>query len=140
MLYINRTIWAFELLIFVTGLILLESKSVAVQDDSTVLTKEMATVEAQRFLLPRVPVLEVPDTKEMWEESAVALRKNMLEKVYLEHVPPSWLKPEVNVVWGDAISHDGYTIRKLRYRRFPDYGYPPCYMSPTEIIPAFLPC
>ena len=66
MLYINRTIWAFELLIFVTGLILLESKSVAVQDDSTVLTKEMATVEAQRFLLPRVPVLEVPDTKEMW--------------------------------------------------------------------------
>jgi len=141
MLYINRTIRFFALFLFVTMLISLKTKSVSAQDDSTVNTKEMATAEAQRFLLPRVPALEVPDTKEAWEEYAAALRKEMLDKVYLEHVPPSWLKPEVNVVWGDVISHDGYTIRKLCYEAVPGLWIPAVLYEPdgdNTGIPAVL--
>ena len=77
------------------------------------------TAEAQQFLLPLVPVLEVPDTQAAWEAQAQTLRKRMLDEVYLENVPESWLKPELNVVWGDTIQHEGYVIHKLRYEVVP---------------------
>lgn len=103
--------------------------------------ESVATAEAQQFLLKRIPPLEVPDTQAAWEAQATALRKQMLEKVYLENVPCSWLNPEVNVVWGDTIPHDGYVIRKLRYEAVPGLWMPAVLYEPegdNSGIPAVL--
>ena len=107
----------------------------------TTLEKGEATAEAQRFLLPLVPPLEIPHTRAAWEAQATALRKQMLEKVYLENVPRSWLMPEVNVVWGDTIPHVGYVIRKLRYEAVPGLWMPAVLYEPdgdNTAIPAVL--
>ena len=100
----------------------------------------VATEEAQRFLQARVPALDVPGTRADWETQAQDLRKNLLERVYLENVPEAWLDAPV-VVWGERIEHDGYTIRLLRYEAVPGLWIPAALYVPhtgARAVPAVL--
>lgn len=99
------------------------------------------TREAQAFLLKRLPVLELPETREAWETQAAALRRSLLDTVFLESVPDAWLQAELKVIWGDTIQHEGYRIRKLRYEAVPGLWIPTVLYEPETItapVPAVL--
>lgn len=109
--------------------------------DRIAIPEGIATMEAQRFLIERVPPLVVPNTKEAWLENAAALRQSVLQTVYLEGVPDAWLHSLLRVEWGDVIEHDGYTIRKLRYEAVPGLWIPAAVYEPADgeaKIPAVL--
>jgi len=104
--------------------------------DRTALPEGLPTLEAQRFLLERVPPLELPDTQAAWEEQAAALRRTLLQTVYLEGAPASWITSTPQVVWCDTIPHDAYTIRLLRYAAVPGLWIPAALYEPlSEIAP-----
>ena len=109
--------------------------------ERTTVPEEQLTREAQAFLLKRLPPLEIPDTREAWERQAAALRRSLLNTVFLDHVPDAWLPAELKVVWGDTIQHEGYRIRKLRYEAVPGLWIPAVRYEPehaTTPLPAVL--
>ena len=63
--------------------------------ERTTVPEEQLSREAQAFLLKRLPPLEIPDTREAWETQAAALRRSLLDTVFLEHVPDAWLPAEL---------------------------------------------
>ena len=142
MRYASKSLYALLLLLLLgTTLLLQQAQVAAFQVLLTTLTEDEATAEAQQFLQKRVPLLEVPGTQAAWEAQASALRKQMLETVYLGNVPESWTQPEVNVVWSDTFQHKGYVIRKLRYEAVPGLWMPAVLYEPdgeSAGIPAVL--
>lgn len=109
--------------------------------ERTAIPEALVTREAQRFLLGRLPALEIPPTREAWETQAASLRQSVLQTVFLENVPDAWLTAPLNVVPGDQITHEGYTIRKLRYEAVPGLWIPAVLYEPANAafpVPAVL--
>ncbi len=132
-----------------TGILLLLVPFVTVHADlaletwleQAALPVKQSTEEAQAFLIRHLPELKIPSTQAEWETQASSLRQTLLQTIFLEHVPETWLNEDMNVVWGDRIFHEGYAIHKLRYEAVPGLWIPAILYEPDNItfpVPAIL--
>lgn len=98
-----------------------------------ILTQEEATTQHNRFVLNRIPGLELAPNAADWQQQAAELRQRILDEVVFRGVPTAWRKPRPAVVWLETIAGDGgYRIRRLRVEALPGLWIPALLYEPDE--------
>ncbi|MGH9326396.1 MAG: alpha/beta hydrolase family protein [Terriglobia bacterium] len=98
--------------------------------------------QLQRFLMERIPSLEVPSTAQDWTAEEARLRKHILNDIAFHGWPRQWIDSPPKFVPAGIVETDSdYRLRKLRYEILPGFWstallYEPAHMSGR--IPAIL--
>ena len=106
-----------------------------------ILDEERTTEELADYLAALVPELEMPPSADAWEKTGGKLRERLLDEIVLRGVPDEWRNFKTNIVWGERIPGDGYSIRKLRYEILPDFWLGALLYEPEKLegkVPAIL--
>jgi dienelactone hydrolase len=95
------------------------------------LPEEVTKSEVKQYLHARVPALDVPETREVWEAQSSALRQRFLDEIVFKGVPASWRSGPVRIRWAENIQlRKGYRIRKLLYEALPGLWIPALLYEP----------
>lgn len=90
--------------------------------------------EVHAHILSKLPRWSAPKRASGWPSKASALRKRLLDEVYLKGLPKSVTDAPPNAVWGKTIrAGKGYRIRKVRYEGYPGMWIPALLYEPTRM-------
>jgi dienelactone hydrolase len=98
--------------------------------------------QLQRYLMKRIPTLQVPSRPEEWTREEQRLRKHILEDIVYHGWPQDWVEaaPRFEQV-GVIETGKGYRLRKFRYEIVPGFASTAILYEPEAIqgkIPAIL--
>ncbi|MHC4443911.1 MAG: alpha/beta hydrolase family protein [Planctomycetota bacterium] len=106
-----------------------------------VLDQGQTHTELQTYLHKHRPKFTPPANPDKWIKQAQEMRQRLINEIILRGVPDSWLAEPTQVVWGETIPMDKYTIRKLRYQVVPKLWAGALLYQPASIeghVPAVL--
>lgn len=106
-----------------------------------ILASGQARIDTQVWVASRVPVLQVPPTREAWEPYANALRQRILDEVVYRGAARKWRQQRVRVERFGELPGNGYIVRKLRFEAVPGLHVPallyepvPAPAQPTPVV------
>src|SRR6266566_3108794 len=89
--------------------------------DAQVLAPRQTLAELQEYLDAKVPRLPEATTAEQWAKETARLQKEVLDNVVFRGEAAKWRDAKTQVVYGETIAGEGYTIKKLRYEIIPGF-------------------
>jgi dienelactone hydrolase len=96
-----------------------------------VLAPDQTRIDTQVWTASKVPVLQVPATKEAWTRYAGALRQRILDEVVYRGAAREWRKQKVAVEPFGEIHGNGYVVRKVRFQAVPGLHVPALIYAPV---------
>ena len=98
--------------------------------------------QLQRYLMKRIPTLQVTSRPEEWTREEQRLRKHILEDIVYHGWPQDWVEAAPHFEQVDVIeTGKGYRLRKFRYEIVPGFASTAILYEPEKIqgrIPAIL--
>ena len=100
----------------------------------------MVPDQLRRFMLKRVPPLQLPASMKQWDQEAARIRTRELSVLY-HGWPQAWIDAAPNFEQVGVIEREGYRIVKLRYQVVPGMFSTALLYEPDKIsgkVPAIL--
>jgi dienelactone hydrolase len=122
--------------------ILFTAVSANAQDQTPVASALQAHVQSpdvtyfqlQRFLMKRIPTLQVPSRPEEWTRAEQRMRKHILEDIVYYGWPQDWVEAAPHFEQVDVIeTGKGYRLRKFRYEIVPGFASTAILYEPEKI-------
>ncbi len=122
--------------------ILFTAFSSTAQDQTPVASALQAHVQSpdvtyfqlQRFLMKRIPTLQVPSRPEEWTREEQRLRRHILEDIVYHGWPQDWVDAAPHFEQIDVIeTGKGYRLRKFRYEIVPGFASTAILYEPEKI-------
>lgn len=86
------------------------------------------------FVLQRIQPLTLPESKDVWQMEADAIRQRILDEVVFQGVPKAWRDSVPDVVQMGVIeTKHGYRIRKMRFEALPGLWIPALLYEPDKL-------
>lgn len=93
-----------------------------------------ALIEVQEYCDARVPRMPKVQTAAEWEQHAIRIRADVLERVVYRGEAAVWRDAKTKVEWLDTIpGGPGYRIKKLRYEALPGLWIPALLYEPEKL-------
>jgi dienelactone hydrolase len=90
--------------------------------------------QLQRYLMKRIPTLQVPSRPEEWTREEQRLRKHILEDVVYHGWPQDWVQAPPHFEQIDVVeTGKGYRLRKFRYEIVPGFTSTAILYEPETI-------
>lgn len=106
-----------------------------------ILAAEQTRIDAQVWTAARVPVLDLPPTREAWQTHADDLRRRILDEIVYRGEAREWRRQKASVERFGEIAGSGYIVRKLRFEAVPGLHVPallyepvPAPAGPTPVV------
>ncbi|MBA2354538.1 MAG: hypothetical protein H0V80_07725, partial [Acidobacteria bacterium] len=114
----------FPLLLMLATLGVLAQQGVEEALRRPILAPDQTRADTQVWTASRVPVLQVPASREAWLAHAQTLRRRVLDEVVYRGAARDWRTQAVHVERFGEIAGDGYVVRKLRFEAVPGLHVP----------------
>ncbi len=96
---------------------------------------ELPLNEIKEFLEPRIVQPPLVTTREKWEQSAGALRSQILERIVFRGRAADWRTSQGKVEWLETVAGGlGYRIRKFRFEVIPGMWIPALLYEPDKLV------
>lgn len=96
-----------------------------------VLATDQTRIDTQVWLASKVPVLQVPATREAWESQTQTLRQRLLDEVVYRGAAKTWRTQKARAEEFGVIDADGYRVRKIRFEAVPGLHVPALVYEPV---------
>ncbi len=96
-----------------------------------ILDPEQTRIDTQVWTASKVPVLQVPATREAWEPYARALRQRILDEVVYRGAAREWRTQAPTMQQFDVLPGNGYRVRKIRFEAVPGLHVPALVYEPV---------